>query len=146
MSSHFTPVKEYTVDSHIWLFTQSSRVHFILKASHSNKQGLPRYPVVKNLPANERAAGDVSLIPGWGRSSRGGNGNPLQYSCLKNPLDRGAWRATVHRVTKSRKWPKQMNTNAGMHIPWYQNPQMFNFLILNGVVIAYNINTSSCIL
>ena len=48
--------------------------------------------MVKNLPAN---AGDVSLIPGLGRSPEGGNGNPLQYSCLGNPTDRGAWQATV---------------------------------------------------
>ena len=39
-----------------------------------------------------------SLIPQWGRSPEGGNGNPLQYSCLENPMDRGAWQATVHRV------------------------------------------------
>ena len=53
---------------------------------------------VKNLPAN---AGDVGSIPGSGRSPGGGNGNPLQYSCLKNPSDRGAWQATVHRAAKS---------------------------------------------
>ena len=52
--------------------------------------------MVKNLPAN---AGDAS-IPGSGRSSGGGNGNPLQYSWLGNPTDRGAWQTTVHRVTK----------------------------------------------
>ena len=46
-------------------------------------------------------AGDLSSIPGLGRSPGEGNGNPLQYSCLENPKDRGAWRATVHRVTKS---------------------------------------------
>ena len=45
-------------------------------------------------------AGDPGLIPGWGRSSGEGNGNPLQYSCLGNPMDRGAWRAAVHRVAK----------------------------------------------
>ena len=54
--------------------------------------------VVKNPPAN---AGDASLIPGWGRSPGGGNGNPVQYPCLENPMDRDAWRATVHRVPKS---------------------------------------------
>ena len=54
--------------------------------------GFPGGLVVKNLPAN---AGDVSLIPGLGRSPEGGNGNPLQYSCLGNPTDRGAWQATV---------------------------------------------------
>ena len=53
--------------------------------------------VVKNPPANAREAG---LIPGSGRSPGEGNGNPLQYSCLENPVDRGAWRATVHGVTK----------------------------------------------
>ena len=58
--------------------------------------------VVKNLPANAGNVIDVGLIFESGRSPRGGNGNPLQYSCLENPMDRGAWRATVHRVAKSR--------------------------------------------
>ena len=57
----------------------------------------PGDSMVKNLPAN---AGDVGLIPGLGRSPGGGNGNPLQYSCLGNPTDREAWRATVHGVAK----------------------------------------------
>ena len=55
--------------------------------------------VVKNLPIN---AGDPGLIPGSGRSSGGGHDNPLQYSCLGNPMDRGAQQATVHRVTRVR--------------------------------------------
>ena len=46
--------------------------------------------------------GESGLIPGWGKSPGGGNGYPLQYSCLENPIDRGAWRATVHGVKKSR--------------------------------------------
>ena len=46
-------------------------------------------------------AGDMGLIPGSGRSPGGGNDNPLQYSCQENPMDRGAWLATVHRVAKS---------------------------------------------
>ena len=58
--------------------------------------------VVKNLPANARDTGDAGLIPGSGRCPGEGNGNPLQYFCLGNPMDRGAWRATVHRVTNSR--------------------------------------------
>ena len=45
-------------------------------------------------------AGDIGLIPGLGRLHGGGHSNPLQYSCLENPMDRGAWRATVHRVAK----------------------------------------------
>ena len=49
----------------------------------------------------KESAGDLGLIPGLGRSPGEGNGNPLQYSCLENPMDRGAWWATVHRVAKS---------------------------------------------
>ena len=60
--------------------------------------GFPGGSVVKNLPIS---TGDVSLIPGLGRSPGGRHGNPLQYSCLENPMDQGAWRAMVHRVTKS---------------------------------------------
>jgi len=52
----------------------------------------------KNPPAN---AGDMGSIPGSGRSCGGGNGNPLQYSCLENPMDKGAWRATAHRTAKT---------------------------------------------
>ena len=57
--------------------------------------------MVKNLPANAGDIRDASLIPGSGRFPGGGNGNPLQYSCLENPMDREAWQATVHGVTKS---------------------------------------------
>ena len=57
--------------------------------------------VVKNPLANAGDTRDAGLIPGSGRSPGGGHRNPLQYSCLENPMDRGAWRATVHRVTKS---------------------------------------------
>ena len=53
--------------------------------------------MVKNLPAN---AGDAGWIPGWGRSPGEGSGNPLQYSCLGNPMDRGVWQPTVHGVSK----------------------------------------------
>ena len=63
--------------------------------------GFPGGSMLKNLPTN---AGDVSLIPGLGRSPGGGNGNPLQYSSLENPMDRGAWRATVHGITKRWTW------------------------------------------
>ena len=54
------------------------------------------------VKAFARNAGDLGFIPGLGRSSGGGNGNPLQNSCLENPMDRGAWWATVHGVAKSR--------------------------------------------
>ena len=58
-------------------------------------------PVVKNLPANARDVRDMGSIPGLGRSPGGGHSNPLQYSYLENPMDRGAWQAIVHSVTKS---------------------------------------------
>ena len=60
-----------------------------------NINGFPGGSVAKNMSAN---AGDSGLIPGLGRSSGEGNGKPLHYSCLENPIDRGAWRATVHGV------------------------------------------------
>ena len=63
--------------------------------------GFPRVTLVENPPANAGDTGDVGLITGSGRSPGGGNGNPFQYSCLGNPMDRGAWWATVHRVAKS---------------------------------------------
>ena len=59
--------------------------------------------MVKNLPANAGTQGDVGSIPGLEQSPGGGNGNPLQYSCLGNPMDRGAWEATVHGAAKSDK-------------------------------------------
>ena len=61
------------------------------------RKGFPGGSVVKNPPAN---AGDADPIPGSGRSPGEGNGNPLQYSCLGNPMDREAWWATVHGVAK----------------------------------------------
>jgi len=63
----------------------------------------------KNLSANAGDTKDMGSIPGSGRSTGEGNGNPLQYSCLENPENKGAWHATVHRVTKSQ-------TRLNMHI------------------------------
>ena len=57
--------------------------------------------LVKNPPANVRYARDVDSIPGSGRSHGEGHGNPIQNSCLKNPMDRGAWWPTVHEIAKS---------------------------------------------
>ena len=57
--------------------------------------------MVNNSSANAGDAGDAGLIPGSGRSPGGGQGHPLQYSCWKNHVDRGAWRATIHGVVKS---------------------------------------------
>ena len=62
--------------------------------------GFPSSSVGEESACN---AGDPGSIPGWGRSPGKGNGNPLQYSCLENPMDRGAWQVTIHEVAKSRK-------------------------------------------
>ena len=56
---------------------------------------------IKNPPANAGDSGDTGLIPGQGRSSGEGHGNLFQYLCLENPMDRGPWQATVHRVAKN---------------------------------------------
>ena len=64
-------------------------------------QGFPGGTVVKNLPANAGDVRDLGSIPGWGRFPGEGKGNPLPYSCQGNPMDRGAWQATVYGVDKS---------------------------------------------
>ena len=66
--------------------------------------------MLKNLSASAGDAGETGLIPGWGRSSGVGNGNPLQYSCLENLMDRSAWQAIVHMIAKSQT---QLNTLMG---------------------------------
>ena len=64
--------------------------------------GVPGGTMVKNQPVNAGDAGDPGLISEWGRSPGGRNGSPLQYSCLENPMNRGAWQNTVHGVAQSR--------------------------------------------
>ena len=63
--------------------------------------GFPGGSVVKNPSANAGDAEDAGSVSGLGRSLGGGNGNPLQYSCLGNPVDKGAWQATIQRIEKS---------------------------------------------
>ena len=67
--------------------------------------------MIKNLPANARDTRDVGLIPGSGKSPGGGHDNPLQYSCLENAMDRGAWWATVHGVTEESDMTEQLETH-----------------------------------
>ena len=68
---------------------------------------IPQWLSSKESACNAR---DMGLIPGWRRSPGEGHGNPLQYSCLQNPMDGGAWQATVHRVTKSWTWLTWLST------------------------------------
>ena len=85
--------------------------------------GFPGDLVVKNLPAKAGDLRDKSSVSKSGRSPERGNGYPLQYFCLENPMDRGAWRATVHRVTKSWTRLKQLSTHTPTIIPSFQNEQ-----------------------
>ena len=90
--------------------------------------GFPGGSLVKNPPAN---AGDAGSIPGSGRSPGGGNGNPLQYSCLENPMDR-AWRATVHSHTKELDTTEQLNTSNRSVSSWIY-PFLKTFAISLGI-------------
>ena len=62
--------------------------------------GLPQWLIGKESPGNTGDAGDVGSVPESGRSPKGGNGNPLQYSCLENPMDRGDWWVTAHAIAR----------------------------------------------
>ena len=78
-----------------FLYGKLSHYYFLRKG------GFPGGLAGKESTCNARNAGDMCSIPGLGISSGEGNGNPLQYSCLENPMDRGVWRVTVHGVAKS---------------------------------------------
>ena len=73
--------------------------------------GFPFGSVVKNLPANTEASAVADLIPGLGRFPGQGHGNPLQYSCLGNHMDRGDWQTTVHRIAKNQTRLRDYTTN-----------------------------------
>ena len=83
--------------------------------------------VGKNPPANAGDVRDKGSIPGSGRSFRGGHGNPLQYSCLENSMDRGAWQATVHRVAKSWTRLKRLSTRAHKSV-YHLSPSPVSYL------------------
>ena len=88
---------------YIWHVSHIQIYHIsIFKFVYLQPQAFQMAPVLKNLPTNVRDIRDLSLIPGSGRSPGGGHGSPLQYSCLENPIDRGAWQATVHGVARVR--------------------------------------------
>ena len=89
-----------------------SKIRFNIDNQQSNMEGFPGSSAVKNLPAN---AGVEGSVPVSGRSPGEGNGNPLQDSCLENPVDRGAWRAIVHGVTKEPDMTNQWNNGHELH-------------------------------
>ena len=81
---------------------------FSFPSGSLNTLGFPGGTVVKNSPANAGDLRDVGLIPGSGRAPGGGHGNPLQYPCLENPVDRGAWWAAAHGVVPSQTRLRQL--------------------------------------
>ena len=92
----------------LWFFLQQPKQN----PSPVEKQGFSQVVlVVKNLLAKTRDVRDPGLIPRLGRSPGEGNVNPLQYSCLENSMDRGAWQATIHRVSKSWMQLKRLRMN-----------------------------------
>ena len=81
--------------------------------------GLPRWLSSKEPTCDAGASGVTGSIPGVGQSPAGGHDNPLQYSCLVNPMDRGAWEVTVHRVTKSWTQLRQSSVHTAYLQLWY---------------------------
>ena len=90
-----------------WLYTLLLKYHVA-----NYRLGFPGGSALKNLPASVGDTGDMALVPGSGRSTWRRNGNPLQYSYLENPMDRGAWWATVHEVAKSWTRLKRLSMRA----------------------------------
>ena len=92
-----------------WFSSASDTTHIQVRASQVAL-------MVKNSPANARDTRDMGLIPGSGVCPGGGNGNPLQYSCLENHMDRGAWQAMVHSVTQIWTQLKQLSTHTRLYV------------------------------
>ena len=80
----------------------------------------------------------MGLIPGWGRVPGGGHGNLLQHSCLENPMDRGAWQTTVHRVPKSQTRLKQLSTHTHAYKPLILGHKKELIIILRGTEYIYS--------
>ena len=98
------------------IYTKTSVYTYIYILFHTLKGGFLGDSDGKESAHND---GDLSSVPGSGRSSGEGNGNPLQYSCLENPMDRGSWQATVHGVAKSRT---QLSDFTSLHFIQHEGP------------------------
>ena len=105
--------------------------------------GFLRGSEVENLPGIREMHGDAYSIPGSGRSPGGGHSNPLQYSCLENPTDRGVWQATVHSVTKSWTQLKPLSTLTYLSLACYpsirnlKNKKLCPYLTIQGQVFTW---------
>ena len=100
--------------------------------------------VVKNLPTNAGDVRDLGLIPGSGRSPRGGHGNPLEYSCLENPTHRGAWWAAVRAVAKCQTRLKQLSMHVCICIKWqfYLFPSNLDTFSFSCLIFSTMLNRS----
>ena len=103
--------------------------------------GFPGGSVVKNLAANAGDTGDSDSIPGLGRSPGERNGSTLQYSCLENPMDRGAWQATVCGISKSWTWLRELSMHACTHIPFTRLIPLKNFGVFLTCSLILSIST-----
>ena len=103
---------ENSVDYSAWGCKESDSTEWLSLHFTIVLQGFPAGSVGKEFTFNALDAGDMGSIPGSGRSPGEGHGNPLQYSCQENPMDRGAWLTTDHGVTKSWTWLKRLNMHA----------------------------------
>ena len=99
----------------VWILLNSFPSGYSSLHSHQPCMGLPQWLSSKEFACSLGAAEEVGSIPGSRRSPGGGHGNPLQYSCLENAMDRGAWWSTIYRVTKNRTQLKQLNMQAATY-------------------------------
>ena len=88
--------------------------------------------MVENIPANVGAIGNMGLIPRWGRSPGGRNGSSLQYSCLNNPMDIGAWWATVHVVAKQSDTTERLSTHIHKMLQHISSNEKQTYRLKNG--------------
>ena len=111
-----TPLDRYKNNNNEWRCSLKLWVQW--------KLVFPGGTVVKNPPANARDPNKRLGFNPWFRKipPGGGHGNPLQYSCLENPMDRGLWQATVQRVTKNQTWLKQLSTHKKFLWVWLKSP------------------------
>ena len=117
-----------------------------MKPDLPGSKDFPGDAVVKNLSASAGDSRDVGLIPGSGRSSGEGNGNPLQYSSLENPLDRRTWCAIVHGITK-RYNCALAHTHTHTHgSAWFQSPKLFSYIKRNDrkQLVYYRVKVNFC--
>ena len=100
--------------------------------------------VVKNPPANAGDIRDPGSMHRWGRSPGGGHGNPLQYSCLENPMDGGAWWSTFYGVTKSQIWQKQLSPVFTFYTVKHDVTSMYTYLYVHNKLFSHILLPKVC--